>query len=88
MLHSAYDIESEATMVQGVKLRRAGGSIAATLPKDMADRLKLAAGDTVIAIETDRGILLTPYDPDTEEALAIAAEVGRTYRNALRELAK
>jgi putative addiction module antidote len=75
-------------MTQGVKLRRAGGSIAATLPKDMADRLKLQAGDTVIAIETDRGILLTPYDPDTEEALSIAAEVGRTYRNALRELAK
>lgn len=75
-------------MTQGVKLRRAGGSIAATLPKDMADRLKLQAGDTVIAIETDRGILLTPYDPETEEALAIAAEVSRAYRNALRELAK
>lgn len=78
----------EMTMTQEVKLRRAGGSIAATLPKDMADRLKLVAGDTVIAIETDRGILLTPYDPDTEEALRIAAEVGRTYRGALRELAK
>jgi putative addiction module antidote len=75
-------------MTQEVKLRKAGGSIAATLPKEMADRLKLTAGDTVIAIETDRGILLTPYDPDTEEALSIAAEVGRTYRNALRELAK
>jgi bifunctional DNA-binding transcriptional regulator/antitoxin component of YhaV-PrlF toxin-antitoxin module len=50
--------------------------------------LKLAAGDTVIAIETERGILLTPYDPDTEEALAIASQVGRTYRNALRELSK
>jgi bifunctional DNA-binding transcriptional regulator/antitoxin component of YhaV-PrlF toxin-antitoxin module len=54
----------------------------------MADRLKLQAGDTVIAIETERGILLTPYDAETEEALAIAAEVGRSYRNALRELAK
>ena len=75
-------------MTQGVKLRRAGGSIAATLPKEMADRLKLAAGDNVIAIETERGILLTPYDPDTEEALSIATEVGRTYRNALRELAR
>jgi len=75
-------------MTQEVRLRKAGGSIAATLPKEMADRLKLTAGDTVIAIETDRGILLTPYDPDTEEALSIAAEVGRTYRNALRELAK
>lgn len=75
-------------MTQDVKLRRAGGSIAATLPKDMADRLKLRAGDTVIAIETDRGILLTPYDPVTEEALSVAGEVARTYRNALRELAK
>ena len=71
-----------------MKLRRAGGSIAATLPKDMADRLKLQAGDTVIAIETERGILLTPYDPETEEALALASDVARKYRNALRELAK
>jgi putative addiction module antidote len=75
-------------VTQEVKLRRAGGSIAATLPKEMADRLKLTAGDTVIAIETERGILLTPYHPDTEEALAIASEVARTYRNALRELAR
>jgi putative addiction module antidote len=75
-------------MVQGVKLRRAGGSIAATLPKEMADRLKLAPGDSVIAIEMEKGILITPYDSDTEEALSIATEVGRNYRNALRELAK
>ncbi|MBN1319638.1 MAG: AbrB/MazE/SpoVT family DNA-binding domain-containing protein [Thermoleophilia bacterium] len=75
-------------MIQGVRLRRAGGSIAATLPKEMADRLKLAAGDSVIAIEMEKGIFLTPYDSDTEEALAIATEVGRNYRNALRELAK
>jgi hypothetical protein len=54
----------------------------------MADRLHLAAGDTVLAIETDRGILLTPYDPQTEEALAIAAKVAGKYRGALRELAK
>ena len=75
-------------MTRGLKLRRAGGSISATLPKDMAERLHLAAGDTVLAIETDRGILLTPYDPQTEAALAIAAKVSGTYRNALRELAK
>ncbi len=75
-------------MVQGVKLRKAGGSIAATLPKEMADRLKLAAGDSVIAIEMERGILITPYDSDIEEALRVAAEIGRNYRNALRELAK
>jgi len=75
-------------MTQAMKLRRAGGSISATLPKDMADRLKLEAGDTVFAIETERGILITPYDPETEEALAIAGTVARKYRGALRELAK
>jgi len=75
-------------MTRRLKLRQAGGSISATLPKDMADRLHLSAGDTVLAVETDRGILLTPYDPQTEEALAIAANVSGKYRNALRELAK
>jgi putative addiction module antidote len=75
-------------MDQVMKLRRTGGSISATLPKDMADRLKLEAGDTVFAIETERGILITPYDPETEESLAVAADVARRYRGALRELAK
>ena len=75
-------------MTRGLKLRRTGGSISATLPKDMAERLHLTAGDTILAIETDRGILLTPYDPQTEEALAIASRVAGRYRNALRELAK
>jgi putative addiction module antidote len=75
-------------MTRGLKLRQAGGSISATLPKDMADRLHLAPGDTVLAIETERGILLSPYDPEVEEALAIAGKVSSKYRNALRELAK
>jgi putative addiction module antidote len=75
-------------MTRELKLRQAGGSISATLPKDMADRLHLSAGDTILAVETDRGILLTPYDPETVEALSIAAEVSATYRTALRELAK
>jgi hypothetical protein len=39
-------------------------------------------------VETDRGILLTPYAPETERGLAIAAKAAKKYRNALRELAK
>ena len=75
-------------MTRGLKLRKAGGSISATLPKEMAERLHLQAGDSVLAVETADGILLTPYDPDLEEALSIASEVSGKYRNALRELAK
>ena len=75
-------------MTKEVTLRQAGGSVSATLPKDRADRLRLEAGDRVLAIETDRGILLTPYDPATEHALTIAGKVAKKYRAALRELAK
>jgi putative addiction module antidote len=77
-----------AAMTKEVTLRQAGGSVSATLPKDMADRLRLEAGDRILAVETDRGILLTPYDPDAERALKIAARAAKKYRNALRELAK
>jgi bifunctional DNA-binding transcriptional regulator/antitoxin component of YhaV-PrlF toxin-antitoxin module len=54
----------------------------------MADRLRLEAGDRVLAVETDRGILLTPYDDDEERALKLAARAAKRYRHALRELAK
>lgn len=75
-------------MTKQVTLRQAGGSVSATLPKDMADRLRLEPGDTVLAVETDSGILLTPFDPDAVRALTLAAKAAKRYRNALRELAK
>jgi putative addiction module antidote len=65
-----------------------GGSVGATLPKDMASRLRLEPGDSVLAVETDRGVLLTPYDPTTERALEAAARAAKRYRNVLRQLAK
>lgn len=75
-------------MVRNVKIRRMGGSIGATLPKDLADRFHLQEGDELIAIEMADGILLTPFDPDVSEALEIGADIQARYRNALRELAK
>jgi putative addiction module antidote len=75
-------------MVRELTLRQVGGSIGATLPKDMADRLHLAPGDRVLAVETERGILLTPYDPVTEQALDLAARAAKKYRPALRKLAE
>jgi len=75
-------------MVRQVKVRQAGGSLSATLPKDMTDRLNLQAGDSLFAIETENGILLSPYDPEFQEVVEIYHSISREYRNALRELAK
>ena len=75
-------------MVRKITLRQVGGSIGATLPKDMADRLHVKAGDEVFAVETDGGILLTPYDPTFERAMAAYERTAAKYRNALRELAR
>lgn len=74
-------------MVKKIKMRRVGGSISATLPKDMMDRLKIEAGDEMFAIETERGVLLTPYDPRFTEALKHYERGAKKYRDALREIA-
>jgi putative addiction module antidote len=75
-------------MVKKVTLRKMGGSLGATLPKDVADRLHVQAGDDLFVIETDQGILLTPYDPQFEKAMTAYERTANKYRNALRELAK
>jgi putative addiction module antidote len=75
-------------MIRELTLRQVGGSIGATIPKDMAERLHLDVGDRILAVETENGILLTPYDPDVEAGLRIAGRAAKKYRNALRELAK
>ena len=75
-------------VVRKVTLRQVGGSIGATLPKDMADRLHVQAGDEVFVVETEQGILITPYDPTFEQAMAAYKRTAAKYRNALRELSK
>jgi len=75
-------------MVKEVAARKVGGSIGTTIPKDMAERLHIVPGDRLFAVETENGILLTPFDPVAQQALTLAAETAKQYREALRELAK
>ena len=75
-------------MLKEITMRQAGGSLTATLPKDMADRMNLKAHDKVFAIETPEGVLLTPYDPKFAQAMEVYERGARKYRNALRELAQ
>ena len=75
-------------MIKRIALRRAGGSVTATIPKEMADRHHMAAGEEGFAVETDRGVLLTAYDPAFERSMRLYERGAHRYRNALRELAK
>lgn len=75
-------------MVTKLTIRRVGGSLSTIIPKELAERLRIAEGDELFAVETEGGMLLTPYDPDFERAME-AFEIGRRkYRNALRKLAE
>ena len=53
----------------------------------MLERHRLSQGDKVYIVETEQGLLITPYDPDFAEAMAIYEEGAKAYRNAMRELA-
>lgn len=74
-------------MARSITLRRVGGSVGTTLPKEMVERLDLAAGDRVLAIETERGILLSPFTEDLAAELDAVRRAAKRYRAALRELA-
>ncbi len=74
-------------MARAITLRRVGGSVGTTLPKEMVERLDLAPGDRVLAIETEAGILLTPFTDELEADLAATRRAAKRYRAALRELA-
>ncbi len=75
-------------MVKRTTIRRIGNSAGLTLSRAMLDRLKLREGDTVYLVETERGVLVTPYDPQFEQIMD-AYEVGsKRFRNAMAELAR
>jgi putative addiction module antidote len=75
-------------VVKQQRLKKIGGSVAAVLPRAMLERLRLEAGDDVFVVETPEGILITPYDPDFRDAMAVYERGARKFRNALRELAR
>jgi putative addiction module antidote len=71
-----------------LKLTTMGTSTGVVIPKEMMARLKVSKGDTLFAVETSSGYILTPYDPDVEKQLALGREFMSEYRDTLRALAK
>jgi putative addiction module antidote len=86
MLHSS--ATKEDNVVKRVSMRRAGGSVTVTIPKDIAERYHMTAGEEAFVVETDHGVLVTAYDPAFDKAMSVYERGARKFKNALRELAK
>lgn len=71
-----------------VTLRKIGNSVGMILPAEALHELDLRVGEKLFLTSSPEGLRLTPYNPEFEKKIKIAAEGMRRYRNALKELAK
>lgn len=71
-----------------LKLRAIGNSVGVVLPKELLARLDLHEGDTLHAVESPEGLVLTTLDPEALRQLELGRELMRRYRETFRALAK
>ena len=71
-----------------LELTKVGTSTGTIIPKEMLARMKVQKGDTLFAIETREGYLITPYDPAIAEQLDAGREFMKDYRETFKALAK
>ena len=75
-------------MTTKLKIITIGNSTGVILPKEILEKLRVSKGDTLFAIETSKGIELTPFNPEVAEQMKFAEQVMREDRDALRKLAE
>jgi antitoxin MazE len=69
-------------------VRRVGNSLGVTLPRTVVENYSLAEGDELHLIETDEGIMLTPFNPNFTEWAQAYEKANKRYRNTLKALAR
>lgn len=76
-------------MTLELKLRKVGNSLGVVLPKEALARLSAGEGDTLVFTEApDGGFRVTLDKGEFAQQMAVAEDIAKRYRNALRELAK
>jgi antitoxin component of MazEF toxin-antitoxin module len=65
-------------MVHLVKVQRAGGSLVVTIPRPVADALKLARGDVVEVVVAGELAILGRWDQSGAEKRMLARRKGKT----------
>jgi putative addiction module antidote len=71
-----------------LKVRKVGNSLGVVLPKEALAQLKVEEGQALYLTEAPDGYRVTAGNAEFGRQMAVAADVARRYRNALRELAK
>jgi putative addiction module antidote len=71
-----------------LKLRAIGASTGVLLPKAMLTRLKVRKGNTLFAVETSAGYLLTPHHGDVEKQFGLGRAFMAKYGSVFRALAR
>lgn len=71
-----------------LKVRRLGNSLGTIWPKEVMARLNVKEGDELYAVETQHGVMVTPYDPKFEKSLRNADKVFARFKNAYKELSR
>ena len=74
--------------MQKTAVRKVGNSLGITLPKAIIENYHLSEGDELHLVETNEGIVLSPFDPEFADWAEAYDQVNRKYRNTLHKLAK
>ncbi len=75
-------------MTEKLKIRQIGNSAGVVLTKEMLGKLGVAVGDELQVLETSKGLELSPFDRELDDALSWIEKGAKRYRNTLRALAK
>ncbi len=75
-------------MTNALKITTIGNSTGVILPKEILEKLRVSKGDTLFAIETTKGIELTPFNPEVAVQMTLAEKVMREDRDVLCKLAE
>ena len=69
-----------------LEVRRMDESLGIVLPADLVDRMRIAEGDALYAVDVEGGVLLTTRDPALDRAMALYRRGAQRYGGALRQL--
>lgn len=71
-----------------LKVRAIGNSLGVVLPKDVLTSLGVGLGDELQVVETGRGVEISSFDADLNDAVKWIEKGAKRYRNTLRALSK